>query len=137
MGKFRGIRNGFHWVDPLQLPQLVDPMKPSADWLAWTLQFLLGLVVGAIVGIGIILRIGLGYSMQSGILTTYVCGAALVGGALASYYGDRLWLGHSSRIIAPNTVRNSSASRATSMAAGAAGVALVVGAFLKYCGLWP
>jgi hypothetical protein len=116
---------------------MVDPTKHSADWLAWTLQFLLGLVVGAAVGIAIILRIGVGYSMGAGVLATYVCGAALIGGALASYYGDRLWLGQSSRIIAPNTVRNSSTSRATSMAAGAAGVSLIVGSFLKYCGLWP
>lgn len=116
---------------------MADPVKNSADWLAWTLQFLLGLVAGVIVGAGIILRSRVGFSMQAGILAAYLCGAALIGGALASYYGDRLWLGHSTRIIAPNSLRQSSTSRVASMATGAAGAALVVGAFLKHCGLWP
>ena len=75
--------------------------------------------------------------MKFGAFSTYLSGTALVGGALASYYGDRLWLGHSSRIIAPNSVRNSSASRTASMTAGTAGAALIVAALLKHCGLWP
>ncbi|MEK7949023.1 hypothetical protein [Luteolibacter soli] len=112
-------------------------MKDSADWLAWTLQFILGLVVGAVVGVALILRLGIGYSMQFGVFATYLCGAGFVGGALASYHGDRLWLGHSSRIIAPNSVRNSSVSRAASVATGVTGVVLMAAALLIHCRLWP
>ena len=113
------------------------PVKNSADWLAWTLQFLLGLVAGAIVGAVIILRTRVGFSMQAGVLVTYFCGAAFIGGALASYYGDRLWLGPSSRIISPHSLQRSSTSRVASMASGAAGAALVAVALMKHCGFWP
>jgi len=116
---------------------MADPEKTPADWLAWALQFLLGLVAGVIVAAIIVMRTRVGFSMQAGALVAFFCGGALVGGALASYHGDRLWLGHSTRIIAPNGLRQSSASRMASMATGAAGAALVVGAFLKHCGLWP
>jgi len=104
-----------------------NPEKNAADWLAWSLQFLLGIVAGVIVGAVLIFRTRVGFSMQAGSLAAFFCGGSLVGGALASYYGDRLWLGHSTRVIAPNSFRHSSASRMASMVTGSAGAALVVG----------
>lgn len=115
-------------------------MKRSADWIAWILQFLLGLAVGIFVGAFIISkgrRSGGGFWLLPEAAPFFLVGAALAGGALASYHGDRLWLGHSYRVIAPDGMRHDRASRAASCITGAAGIALMVAALLMHFGLRP
>ena len=114
-------------------------MKRGADWLAWGLQFALGLVVGAVVGLGLVLRgsrnLG-GVRLAAGNLALLVLGAALLGGGLASRYGDRLWLGGSYRVVEPNGIAQSKASRIASFAAGIGGGVAALAAILRQCGLF-
>ncbi|HEX7261583.1 MAG TPA: hypothetical protein VF258_07180, partial [Luteolibacter sp.] len=52
-------------------------------------------------------------------------GLALFTAALASYFGDRLWLGDTYRVIPPDGPQHSLASRLISILAGCAGVILI------------
>jgi hypothetical protein len=113
-------------------------MKPSADWISWILQFLLGLPVGCFAGMAIISkgRRGGGPWMDPDCVPVFLWGAALVGGALASWYGDRLWFGGSYRVIAPDGVHHNRASRGLSIVAGVAGSVLGATALLRHFGLF-
>lgn len=113
-------------------------MKQGADWLAWSLQFVLGLVVGGMVGLGLISRgrRGSGWWLREDLLLWFVLGTALMGAALASWYGDRLWLSSSSGIIGPDGVRHSRASRWVSILMGAAGGMLAIISLLVHFGVF-
>lgn len=107
-------------------------MNKSADWLAWCLQFVFGLIVGTIFGTysNSWLRpslFGLGT-----VPSTYFVGAALIGAGLASFYGDRLWIGLSYRVIAPDEIRHSVKSRIFSIITGVIGGILVLTAVIKH-----
>lgn len=104
----------------------------GADWLAWALQFILGLIVGLIFGAVLILRQRHSFWMAAEAILAYFLGAALLGAALASYYGDRLWLGSSYRIISADGIRHSGKSRAASISTGVVGGILVMAAILKH-----
>lgn len=107
-------------------------MNKRADWLAWSLQFLVGTVVGAACSC-IFLRGG-----HRGIpiidretSPAFILGAALIGAALASYYGDQLWVGSSYRVIPPDEPRHSVTSRRVSIIIGCIGVVLVLIALIR------
>ncbi len=104
----------------------------GADWLAWALQFILGLIVGLIFGAVLILRRRHSFWMAAEAIPFHLMGAALIGAALASYYGDRLWLGSSYRIISADGIRHSGKSRAVSISTGVVGGILVMTAILKH-----
>jgi hypothetical protein len=104
----------------------------GADWLAWVLQFILGLIVGCVLGAVLISRRRHGFWMTSEAIPAYLLGAALLGAALASYYGDRLWLGSSYRVIPPDEIRHSAKSRTASISVGGLGGILVLAAVLKH-----
>ncbi len=104
----------------------------GADWLAWSLQFILGLIVGVVVGAVLISRRHQGFWMASEFIPVYLLGTALIGAALASYYGDRLWLGSSYRIIPADGIRHSSNSRVVSITTGVMGGLLSLVAVLKH-----
>ncbi|CAN5870744.1 hypothetical protein BH11VER1_BH11VER1_35890 [soil metagenome] len=112
-------------------------MKRGADWLAWSLQFIAGLVIGALLGCAIISksrRFGGGWWLASEHVSTFIWGAALVGAGLASFYGDRLWLGSSYRVIPPDGIEHSYTSRIVSIVTGALGGVLVVTSILRHFG---
>jgi TRAP-type C4-dicarboxylate transport system permease small subunit len=104
----------------------------GADWLAWALQFILGLIVGLILGAELISSRHHSFWMASEAVPAHLLGAALIVAALASYYGDRLWLGSSYRIIPTDGIRHSAKSRAVSISTGVVGGILVIGAILKH-----
>lgn len=104
----------------------------GADWLAWALQFILGLIVGLVLGAVLISRRRHGFWMASEAISTYLLGTALIGAALASYHGDRLWLGSSYRVIPADGIRHSAKSRAVSISTGVVGGILVLAAILKH-----
>lgn len=106
----------------------------KADWLAWILQFIGGSVVGVVLGYVFVTP---GRYSGASLLATqdrvpFAIGAALLGGALASYYGDRLWL--EDRVIPNDPVPQSHNSFALSVTTGAIGVGLMVCAILRTAG---
>lgn len=114
-------------------------MKRSADWLAWSLQFIAGLIVGALFGDGINSqprKYGGGSWLASEQGSTFIWGAALIGAGLASFYGDRLWWGYSYRVIPPLDMEHSNTSRLVSMVAGVIGSILVLTTILRHFGVF-
>lgn len=110
-------------------------MKNGADWFAWSLQFLAGLVVGGLAGVIFLAD----HSRRRGFIDSpqapvFLAGTALIGAALASFYGDELWLGDSYRAIPPNGIAHSEVSRIASVGAGVLGGLLVLGAVLRQLG---
>jgi hypothetical protein len=98
-------------------------MNDRADWVAWSLQFALGLVVGAALGFGYSWGRAPLVRAESRMLA--VVGAALLGAALASGYGDELWLG-SHRGFRTDAPRHSRTSRAVSLVVGCVGGGLIL-----------
>jgi hypothetical protein len=112
-------------------------MKRGADWFAWSLQFIVGLVIGAFIGVATIARrrtLGGGWWLASDQVSTFIWGAALIGAGLASFYGDRLWLGSSFRVIPPDGIKHSDTSSMVSILTGLLGVVLVLRAILRHFG---
>ena len=105
-------------------------MKKGADWLAWSLQFLAGLFVGAILALYITRRSWYSAAAASQYILMPIIGAALIGAGLASYFGDRLWFGASYSIIPPEDIQHSATSRTVSVIAIALGGAMVLLALL-------
>lgn len=106
-------------------------MKQGADWLAWSLQFIAGLVVGAALALYLIRRgwyVGTNAASQH--ILMLVTGAALIGAGSASYLGDRLWFGSSYRVIPPDDIPHSVTTKALSILAGAIGGSLILLALL-------
>jgi hypothetical protein len=77
-------------------------MKQRADWLAWSLQFIAGVVAGFIVGFIAISRQG-NFWMRADHAWTLLLGAALFGAGLASHYGDELWGAPLTGLFRPRT----------------------------------
>jgi hypothetical protein len=109
-------------------------MKRQGNWLAWSLQFIVGLVIGGFVGLRILLRRGIPmFWLSPNLVPYFLAGASLLGGGIASHYGDRLWLG--AGYIIPNESPNQSdLSNNCSLVAGAAGVSLMVFAICRNLG---
>lgn len=110
-------------------------MNRRADWFSWSLQFVVGLVAGALFS-ALFMRGGrrsIPLVAQEECLP-FMLGAALVGAALASRFGDRLWLGDSYRIIPPDEPRHSAASRKTSAIVGGIGGLMVFLAIVRSFG---
>jgi len=108
---------------------------PKADWLAWTLQFIFGGVVGWVFAFYVIscrYTRGSSYLLESSDVMPFLIGAAFLGGALASYYGDRLWM--EDRVIPNDPVPQSYNSFACSVTIGAVGVGLMVCAIFRTIG---
>lgn len=113
-------------------------MKRGADWLAWGLQFVAGFFVGGLVGFGFVSRgsRSVGGWWQPPLLSClFMVGAALIGAGLASFHGDKLWLGTSYRVVEPEGLQHSDASRRASVMTGLLGVTLVLVAILRHFGI--
>jgi hypothetical protein len=98
------------------------PPKPRADWMAWSLQLLFGLVVGSCGGWLI-----WGHLLDLRFVTIdqwpgIISGVALFVGALASRRGDRMWF--RSSVFDSEPPAQSPASKAASFVIGSYGVLL-------------
>lgn len=108
-------------------------MKMRADWAAWILQFLFGSIVGA----GISLAFTPGLRRRSDTLIDredammFLLGTVLIGGGLASYLGDRLWLDGVYRFSQPEAARHSMLSRILSILFTVAGLVLLITAIMR------
>ena len=117
-------------------PTPKTPSEQKADWLGWMMQFLFGFVVGGL-GSGIFIE---GGSRSVPLVSpehapVFSAGVGLLAAAVASRYGDQLWLGSSYRVIPPDAPQQSKASFVASMAAGVMGGLLVLVALLDTFGL--
>jgi hypothetical protein len=65
---------------------------------------------------------------------TFIIGAALLGAAVGSYYGDELWVGTSYRVIPPDRPRHSRLSQRVSFALGFLGGVLMLVALAQSFG---
>lgn len=67
------------------------PERPPADWLAWALHFVFGLIVGAAGGLYVVARLLRGSVLDHEGCVWAVVGASLLTAAAGSHWGDRLW----------------------------------------------
>jgi hypothetical protein len=109
-------------------------MHKRADWLAWSMQFLAGLGFGALIGIcmisGRLKLLGSGWWDSPMVGAMFIIGASLTTAGLASFFGDRLWLGSSYRpYISGESLRHSDSSRRASILSGTLGVLVMAVAF--------
>ena len=114
-------------------------MKRGADYVAWSLHFALGLVVGAVAGWFIVARVERIYGslrLSEANLWLWLLGAGLIGGGLASRFGDRLWIGLSYRIIPPDEPAHDETSRAASVMVGIGGGVVAIAALLRHCSVF-
>jgi hypothetical protein len=106
---------------------IITAMKRRANWLGWSLHFMVGLVVGAFVGVFFVMP---DWGAPTGcfaphLVPYWLMGTSLFVGGLASEYGDRLWpVGE--HIIPPDAPRHNQVSLFCSLAAGTAGAVLMV-----------
>jgi hypothetical protein len=100
-----------------------------ADWIAWVLHFVVGAAVAVVIGAGIFFRRNRLHGTQPLISedfwAPYLIGAALVGGGVASLLGDKLWIGLNYRMIPPDGVQHSLASKVISLACLVVGAGLI------------
>ena len=98
-----------------------------SDWLAWFLHFVLGFLIG--MGIGVefwrFLR-----PPALGELILVISGCGLIGGAFASYYGNRAWMARS--MMVPPESPPPQQARACSQVLGAAGATALMLAFVHH-----
>jgi hypothetical protein len=107
----------------------------KADWLGWVLQFIVGFVLGCLLGFIVISkgRYSTGYWVNSEVVLYFILGAGLLGGSLASHYGDRLWM--DVRVFPLYENSQSRFSILLSVLIGLIGVGLMVFAVLKTIGI--
>lgn len=114
-------------------------MKRGADWFAWILQFILGLVVGALFGFALLyLKFGRRRGVESPVfkiapdqVSTFVWGVALIIAGLASLFGDRLWLGSSYNEMLSDDTKHSRVSRIISIVTIVSGSILIHAAIFR------
>ena len=107
---------------------------PKADWLAWGLQFIAGSVVGALLGYVTVCRSSDMISLLAPKdIIPFTIGASVLGGALASHYGDRLWM--DDKIFPNDPVKQSHFSFSWSVTIGFVGVGLMVCSVLRTMGV--
>lgn len=108
-----------------------------ADWMGWTFQLIAGLVGGFVLGFLVAAK-KRGYTwLADGCLLPFSIGCALIVGAFASHYGDRMWLGNSDtyRIFPPTAPHQNTASVISSIIIGIVGLGFVGYAVLRTAGV--
>ena len=109
-------------------------MKDIGNWLGWIMQFIPGCMAGAYVGFLLVYRRRVGPWMIPEAIPWFLLGASLVGGALASHLGDKLWIGDNYKVIPPESPNHTAASVICSIAVGLAGVACAAYALMMHFG---
>ena len=66
----------------------------------------------------------------------FVIGAAFIGAALASYFGDKLWIGLTYRVIPPDAPKHNIRSCLASLIVGLIGLILCSIAICRSVNLW-
>ncbi|HVM59683.1 MAG TPA: hypothetical protein VMV72_02360 [Verrucomicrobiae bacterium] len=106
-------------------------MKRHANWLAWFMQGVLGLFVGALAGFVVVTGRHGSSLVDDNLILPFMVGGALVGAGLASRYGDGLWFSDNYCEIPPDEPEQSNLSDILSWCLVAAGVATCVVTILR------
>jgi hypothetical protein len=109
--------------------------RGGADWLSWVLQFIFGFFVGAFFGVALITRRHRFPFIGGNMFFVFILGAALVGGAIASHYGDELWLHSTYRMFPPDPPEQSDLSNICSLVIGIGGMLVMLFAVCRNFGL--
>jgi hypothetical protein len=72
------------------------------------------------------------YTVPARDVIILLLGAALIGAGLASFFGDRLWIGNSYRVIPPDDFEQSETSRDVSIVIGTLGGCLILRVILQH-----
>jgi hypothetical protein len=101
-------------------------MKQGANWFAWTLQFIAGLIVGGIVAIYFMMR-NWRYSNDISSLQFWLIagGGGLLAAGLSSHFGDRFWTESYNRVIPDWEFTQSRASILLSLGSGLLGCGMI------------
>ena len=112
------------------------PLKRRrANWFAWSMQAVFGLVAGAVAGLLVVSRGRAGLWLDSDRVIPFLIGTALIGAGLGSRYGDRLWVGDHYYMIPPDEPAQNNLSDYLSWCLVAAGAATCGVTILKETGL--
>lgn len=101
-----------------------EQIKRRVDWLAWSLQLAIGLVVGSGVGFIIARLLLRSYLTEFPHMLFIIVGVALCCGAFTSFNGNRAWMATS--IFAAQEPPPTRKARACSIIIGSVGVAVVL-----------
>ena len=104
-------------------------MRPNADWIGWCLHYIMGIVVGGILGAIIVIpkrRLHPDLWMETEFMPYFIGGIAMIVAGFASIYGDELWQGEMYRTFEPHGPDASPLSRTLSF------ISIIVGVLL--CG---
>jgi hypothetical protein len=104
----------------------MKPENQEADWLGWTLQFIFGFIIGAMIGVVLAIGRRRGLAMSGDVLGLFVVGTALVGGGLVSYYGDDLWFDHTLWTHPSDKIKHNNISRLASICSAILGAFLMI-----------
>ena len=102
-----------------------ETKQERADWLGWSSHFVAGSVMGTIAGCLCLPGKFQPTFVSATEFPIFLSGLALLGGAIASFYGDELWIGATYRVILPMPPKHSRRSRLTSLGVAIAGSLLV------------
>ncbi len=92
----------------------LDMMTKKTDWVAWILQAVVGLLVGAVVGFMLShQRNGMPW-LNSRCVKPFIAGISLFTSGLGSIYGDTMWIQMDYKIFPPEGVRAGTGGRALS-----------------------
>ena len=104
-------------------------MRHNADWIGWCLHYIMGIVVGCILGAIIVIpkrRFHAHLWMETQFRPYFIGGVAMIVAGVASIYGDELWQGEMYRTFEPQVPDASPLSRSLSF------ISIIVGVLL--CG---
>lgn len=109
--------------------------KPRADWIAWSLQYVLGFILGAFGAWGL-LNSGENQSVSrfEDWEMEFCLGGALFLAGLAAFYGDRWWLSNAYQVVQADGVRHSKTSAGIAAISWLVGLVIMGGILLKV--LW-
>lgn len=113
-------------------------MTRLGEWIGWAMHYLLGLMVGGGLGLGLVYGRKQRYHsvMNSGVVSQevafpFILGVALLGAGIGAWFGDRFWMSESYRVIAPEGPAHTSITKMASVTSMVVGVCLIAYALYR------
>ena len=105
-----------------------EPTERKADWLGWWIQFIVGFLVGILIGFMLVCRRhGWRWWHDANAAVFFSLGLGLLIGAIATQYGDRLWMGgRYSRFLPPDEIQHSTFRKILAVLIGVAVAVMMI-----------